>query len=52
MSFMKVGFLCMDALGQVSHLVLNQDVLLARLLINSVRELLAPLHVVTTLDKT
>jgi len=46
------GFLCMDAWGQVGQLVLNQDAPLACLLINSVQELLAPLHIVTTLGKT
>jgi len=46
------GFLCMDALGQVCHLVLNQDALLARSFVNSLRELLAPLHIVISLDKT
>ncbi len=46
------GFLCLDALGHVSHIVLNQDALLARSIVNSLRELLAPLHVVISLGKT
>jgi hypothetical protein len=43
------GFLCMDALDQVSHIVLNQDALLARLLVNSLRELLAPPYTLSLL---
>jgi hypothetical protein len=46
------GFLCMDALGHVVQLVLNQDALLARSLVDSLRELLAPLHVVINLGQT
>ena len=46
------GFLCIDALGHVIHIVLNQDALLARSFVNSVRELLALLHVVISLGKT
>jgi hypothetical protein len=46
------GFLCKDALGHVIQIVLNQDALLARSLLNSLRELLAPLHIVISLGKT
>jgi hypothetical protein len=46
------GFLCLDDLGHVVHIVLNQDALLARLFVNSLRELLAPLHIVISLGKT
>lgn len=46
------GFLCIDALGQVTRIVLNQDALLARSLVNPLREWLTPLHVVIHLDKT
>jgi len=35
---MEVGFLCIDALGQVTRIVLNQDALLARSLVNPLRE--------------
>jgi hypothetical protein len=46
------GCLCIDALGQVTRIVLNQDALLARSLVNPLREWLTPLHVVIHLDKT
>jgi hypothetical protein len=46
------GFLDFDAGGHVVQLVLNQDACLARALVKSLRELLAPLHIVITLDKT
>jgi hypothetical protein len=46
------GFLCLDASGHVVHLVLNQDALLARSLLDSFRELLAPLHIALILGKT
>ncbi len=44
-------FLCLDALDHIIHIVLNHDALLARSFINSLRELLAPLHVVIRLGK-
>ncbi|GAC1356554.1 MAG: hypothetical protein NVS4B11_31080 [Ktedonobacteraceae bacterium] len=46
------GFLDIDVLGHVIHIVLNQDALLARSLANSLQELLAPLHVVIRLGQT
>jgi hypothetical protein len=50
--FHSSGFLGLDAVGHVVELVLNQDARLARLLVNSLRELLAPLQIVVKLDKT
>ena len=46
------GFLCQDASGQIVEIVLNQDAHLARRLLSSLRQLLAPMHVVINLDKT
>jgi len=46
------GFLCWDASGQIVQIVLNQDAHLARRLLLSLRQLLAPMHVVINLDKT
>lgn len=46
------GFLCLDALGQVVRIVLNQDALLARCFVDSLRELLAPMHIAINLGKT
>jgi len=46
------GFLCLDSCRQVVEIVLNQDAPLARLIIPSLRELLAPTHVVINLGQT
>jgi hypothetical protein len=46
------GFLGLDASGQVVEVVLNQDAFLARRILSSLRQLLAPLHVAVILDKT
>lgn len=46
------GFLYLDALGHAVQIVLNQDALLARSLITSLRQLLAPMHIVINLVKT
>ncbi len=46
------GFLLFDPSDHLVQIVLNQDALLARCLLNSLRELLAPLHIVISLDKT
>ncbi len=46
------GFLCLDPSGQVVEVVLNQDAFLSRLIIHSLRQLLAPMHVVISLGKT
>ncbi len=46
------GFLCVDPAGQVVEIVLNQDAHLARCIINSLRQLLAPLHVAINLGQT
>jgi hypothetical protein len=46
------GFLCQDASGRIVEIVLNQDAPLARRLLSSLRQLLAPMHVVINLDKT
>lgn len=45
-------FLCSDASGRIVQLVLNQDALLARCLVNSLRKRFVLLHVAVTLDKT
>lgn len=52
MSFMSVAFCTFDALGHAVQIVLNQDALLARSLITSLRQLLAPMHIVINLAKT
>jgi hypothetical protein len=46
------GFLCFDAFGSVVAIVLNQDARLARLLAQSLRALLTPLHIVVSLGET
>lgn len=46
------GFLVMDALGQIVQIVLNQAAPLAPLLVDPLRVLLAPAHVVINLGKT
>jgi hypothetical protein len=46
------GFLCFDAFGSVVAIVLNQDAHLARLLAQSLRALLTPLHIVVSLGET
>src|SRR5258707_1509285 len=46
------GFLCFDAFGSVVAIVLNQDARLARSLAQSLRALLAPLHIVVSLGET
>jgi hypothetical protein len=52
MSFMEVGFLCFDTFGSVVAIVLNQEARLARLLAQSLRALLTPLHIVVSLGET
>lgn len=46
------GFLCLDPCQQILEIVLNQDAPLSRLIIPSLRELLAPSHVVINLGQT
>jgi hypothetical protein len=46
------GFLVFDALDQVVQIVLNQAAPLAPVLVDSLRELLAPMHVALTLGQT
>jgi len=46
------GFLCFDAFGSIVAIVLNQDARLARLLAQSLRALLTPLHIVVSLGET
>ena len=46
------GFLCLDPAGQVVEIVLNQDAHLARLIINSLSQLVAPMHIAVNLGKT
>src|SRR6266567_439184 len=46
------GFLVFDAFDQLVQIVLNQAAPLAPVLVDSLRELLAPAHVVINLDKT
>lgn len=46
------GFLVLDALGQIVHIVLNQAAPLAPALVYSLRELLAPMHVAISLGQT
>ncbi len=46
------GFLCFDAFGSVVAIVLNQAARLARLLAQSLRALLPPLHIVVSLGET
>ncbi len=46
------GFLCQDASGRIVEIVLNQQAHLARRLLSSLRQLLAPMQVVINLDKT
>jgi hypothetical protein len=46
------GFLRWDACGQLVEIVLNQDALLARRILFSLRQLLAPMHVAVNLGKT
>ncbi len=46
------GFLHPDALGYAVQIVLNQDALLTRSVITSLRELLAPMHIVIHLANT
>jgi hypothetical protein len=45
------GFLRWDACGHLVEIVLNQDALLARRILFSLRQLLAPMHVAIHLDK-
>jgi len=47
--FRVSGFLVMDAPGQVVQIVLNQAAPLAPPLVDSLRELLAPAHIVVQL---
>lgn len=46
------GFLCLDPAGQVVEIVLNQDAHLSRCMINSLRQLLAPMQIAVNLGKT
>ncbi len=46
------GFLCQDASGRIVEIVLNQQAHLARRLLSSLWQLLAPMQVVINLDKT
>ncbi len=46
------GFLCLDPAGQVVEIVLNQDAQLSRCIINSLRQLLAPMQIAVNLGKT
>jgi hypothetical protein len=46
------GFLLFDPFGHLVQIVLNRDALLARSLLKSFRELVAPMHIVISLDKT
>jgi hypothetical protein len=46
------GFLVFDALGQLVEIVLNQAAPLASVLVESLRELLAPAHVALNLGQT
>src|SRR5947209_13059897 len=46
------GFLCLDPCQQILEIVLNQDAPLSRFIIPSLRELLAPSHVVINLGQT
>lgn len=46
------GFLLFDPTGHLVQIGLNQDALLAHALLTSFRELLAPMHLVISLDKT
>ncbi len=46
------GFLCLDPAGQVFEIVLNQDAHPARLIINSLSQLLAPMYIAINLGKT
>ncbi len=46
------GFLRWDACGQLVEIVLNQDALLARRILFSLRQLLAPMHVAINLGQT
>jgi len=50
--FHMSGFLRWDACGHLVEIVLNQDALLARRLLFSLRQLLAPMHVAINLGKT
>lgn len=46
------GFLLFDRSSHLVQIVLNQDALLAHALLHAFRELLAPMHIVISLDKT
>lgn len=46
------GFLLFAPTGHLFEIVLNQDALLAHSLLHSFRELLAPMHIAISLDKT
>jgi len=46
------GFLLFDRSDHLVQIVLNQDASLAHALLNSFRELCAPMHIVISLDKT
>jgi Transposase DDE domain group 1 len=46
------GFLLFAPTGHLFQIVLNQDALLAHALLDSFRELLAPMHIAISLDKT
>jgi len=50
--FHMSGFLRWDACGHLVEIVLNQDALLARRLLFSLRQLLAPMHVAINLGQT
>ncbi len=46
------GFLVLDALGHILQIVLNRAAPLASLLVDPLRELLAPAHIVVSLGET
>jgi len=46
------GFLLFDAFGRIRQIVLNQAAPLASLLLNPLRELLAPVHIAINLAQT
>jgi Transposase DDE domain group 1 len=46
------GFLLLDALGQIVQIVLNQAAPLAPILVEALRELLAPVHLAISLGQT
>jgi len=46
------GFLLLDALGQIVQIVLNQAAPLAPILVDALRQLLAPVHLAISLGQT